>query len=153
MRTLIKQIVIWCIIATAYFIAIDTPLIIYARTTGEPPDFLVGLHHEFFILPFFSTMTGNELYEIFPEEQEMFAFSGGFVFYAGTGALLGLIRHLSKKSKHWRGIFYAILFSLLGYTTGVWLGGHPPIFLFLNPPVFFVGGYIFGILLNGHQDP
>ena len=146
MAALKKQIIIWCVIAIAYFVAIDVPLIIYFRTTGDPPDFLVGLHHEFFILPFFWAMIGKKFYEISPAEQEMAAFLGGLIFYAGTGALLGFLQHLIKKSKHLRGIFYAILCSMLGYTMGVWFGGHPPILIFLNPPIFFIGGYVFGIM-------
>ncbi len=142
-----KKIILWCAIAIAYFVVINVPLNIYYRTTGDPPDFLLGLHHEFFIVPFFSTMIGKqEFYLLSPVEQEKVAFLSGLIFYAGTGALLGLLQHLSKKSKHLRGIFYAVLCSMLGYTIGVWIGGHPPILIFLNPPIFFIGGYIFGIM-------
>jgi len=143
--TLKKQIIIWCIIAIAYFVAIFIPVTIYYRTTGDPPLFLLGLHHEFLVLPLFAAVIGKDFYNLSQVGQEMVAFVGGIVFYAGIGALLGLLKHSYRKSRHLRGIFYAILCSMLGYTIGAWIDGHPPIFILLNPPIFMLGGYLFGM--------
>lgn len=135
----------WCVIAVVYFIAIFVPITIYYRTTGDPPLFLIALHHEFFVLPLFAILIGKDFYRLSQVGQEMVAFSGGLIFYIGTGALLGLLQHNICKSKNYRGLFYAILCSMMGYTIGAWIDGHPPAFMFLNPPLFFIGGYIFGV--------
>jgi hypothetical protein len=152
MTTLKKQIIIWCVIAVGYFIAIFVPVAIYYRTTGDPPLFLAALHHEFLVLTLFSILIGKNVYPVSQAGQEIVAFGGGLVFYAGIGALLGLLQHFSGRSKHLRGLFYAILCSMLGYTIGVWINGHPPIFILLNPPLFLMAGYLFGLKTFHSQD-
>jgi uncharacterized membrane protein YeaQ/YmgE (transglycosylase-associated protein family) len=144
MTSLRKQIFIWCVITVIYFIAIFVPLAMYYRTAGDPPDFLIALHHEFLVLPLFALLVGKDFYMLSQVGQEIFAFLGGLIFYVGIGALLGLLQHQIYNSKNYRGLFYAILCSMTGYTIGAWIGGHPPAFMLLNPPIFFIGGYIFG---------
>lgn len=89
------------------------------------------------------------------------AFIGGLFFYAGIGALLGLLRYSYRQSKHLRGIYYAVLSSMMGYTIGAWIDGHPPIWMLLNPPSFAAGGYFIGmktfqkgkLIARLHGDP
>jgi hypothetical protein len=152
MTTLKKRIIIWCVVAVGYFIAIFVPVAIYYRTTGDPPDFLVALHHEFLVLSLFAILIGKYVYALSQTGGEIVSFGGGLVFYAGIGALLGSLQYFSGRSKHLRGLFYAILCSMLGYTIGAWIGGHPPIFLLLNPPLFLIAGYLFGLKTFHSQD-
>jgi len=140
-----KQIIIWCVGAIIYFIAIFVPVAIYYRTNGNPPDILLALHHEFFFLPIFAAMIGRDFCMLSQMGQEIVAFVVGIIFYSGIGLLIGLLRVYRREKKHLRGLYYAILLSMLGYTIGAWIDGEPPLFLLLNPPLFLIGGYIFGI--------
>ena len=141
-----KQIIIWCAIAVAYFVAIFVSTTIYFRTTGDAPLFLLALHHEFVAILLFTELVGKDYSTLSQTWQEIITFFSGMVYYAGTGALLCFLRRGFGTSRPFRGIFCAFLGSMLGYTIGAWIDGHPPILMFLNPPLFFVAGYIFGIM-------
>ena len=137
MMTLKKRKIIWCSLSVFYFLCIFVAALLYYRTTGGAPDLVSALHHEWIVLPFFAVFMDR-----LPEE--VMAFVGGITFYAGIGLLLASLQHRSYKSAASTGLFYAILCSMLGYTIGVLIGGHPPAFMVLNPPLFFIGGYFFG---------
>lgn len=146
MRTPGKRILISCIIAIFYFITIYVPVAIYYRTSGSPPDFLVALHFEFVILPLFAMLIGIDFYRLSAAGQEIFAFIAGLIFYIGLGTLLGFLSLQMRKRKYSRGLFYAILCCMVGYTIGALVGGHPPAFIFIAPPLFFIGGYFYGVV-------
>jgi uncharacterized membrane protein YfcA len=147
MLPLKKRMILWCTIAVAYFVTIFVPLLIYFRIPPKTaPDWLLGLHHEAVVISIFSDLFWKNFDMLDQIWRETFYFLVGIVYYAGTGVLLGLLQHSFGKSRHLRGIFYAFLCSMLGYTIGVWIGGHPPLLIFLNPPLFFLVGYFLGIM-------
>ncbi len=141
MTTLTRRTVIWCAISIVYCISIFFPIILY----GEIPGFLYSLHHEFIFLLLIEFLGISDFLNFIPVKDEIRLLFIGLFFYTCLGAFLGLLQHNKRNNMTARGLFYAILCSMIGYTIGYWMNGHPPIFIFLNPPLFFIGGYIFGV--------
>ena len=138
MVTLRKRQTIWCVGALVYFLYIYAAAFYYYRTTGDAPDLVAALHHDWIFTPLIGAFLPRSL------SDEIVSFIGGIIFYGGIGILLGLLQYRGHKYDGSRGIFVAILCSMVGYTIGAAIGGHPPAFIVLNPPIFFVVGYFLG---------
>lgn len=133
-----KRLNIWCIGSLVYFLCIYAASFHYYRTTGDAPILLVALHHDWIFTTILSAFLPQG------PSDEVVAFIGGIIFYAGLGALLGLLQYRGHKYVGSRGTFFAILSSMIGYSIGAAVGGHPPMLILLNPPIFFVVGYFWG---------
>ncbi len=116
----------------------------------DAPPILQALRHDFLpslvALALVFSLAGGDFYGLPSDVQGKLTLIPGTLFYVLLGVFLGWAYYRGKVELPKKGLFFGTCFSLLGYSIGAAIDGHPPIFMLLNPPFFFLGGFLFAVL-------
>jgi hypothetical protein len=134
------------IIGCIYFVCVFVVSVAYMRKHADVPLILSALSHD----EYFSWITrgvfmGEDFWHLSQSVQERIVFVHGIIFYVILGAVLGFTLSSRKQNKDLWGLFLGISSGMLGYPLGVLIDGEPPIFAFMNPPIFAIVGYVVGL--------